>query len=265
MKAGIAIYISAMRWMQAQGARPRRPLTVLFTADEETGSQTSQSTIEELARKAGVVFCLEPALPNGELKTARKGIGEIKLRVQGVAAHAGSDHEKGRNAIEELAYHILSAQKLTDYSRGTTVNVGLIGGGTRTNVVPDDAWADVDFRVTTLDEVERLQSWVNGLESHIAGTRVQASLMLDRPPMPHDALMAQTYNRARLIAAGIGLALEEGSTGGGSDANFVAQFGVPVLDGLGGVGDGAHSEREYVLEDSLAERAALLTALLLEW
>jgi glutamate carboxypeptidase len=265
MKAGIAILISVMRWMQAQGTRPCRPLSVLFTADEETGSASSQRTIEELAGKAGLVLCLEPGLVNGALKTERKGIGEIKLRTKGVAAHAGSDHEKGRNAIEELAYHVLAAQKLTDYRRGTTVNVGLIGWGTRTNVVPEEAWADVDFRVTSLDEVDRLQRWVDGIASQITGTSVSARLSLDRPPMPHDALMVQTYARAKRLGEELGLQVGEGSTGGGSDANFVAPLGVPVLDGLGGVGEGAHSEREYVVKDSLAERAALLAALLLRW
>lgn len=265
MKAGIAIFLSVMRWMHETGTNPSMPVTVLFSADEETGSQTSKNTILEMAQQASVVFCLEPALANGALKTARKGTGEIKLRVKGQAAHAGSNHKDGRNAIEELAHHVLSAQKLTDYDRGTTVNTGLIGGGTRVNVVPDEAWADLDFRVADMNEVKRLQAWADGLRSHIQGTSVGATLMLDRPPMLRNALMEQTYNKACQIASGIGLQLSEGSTGGGSDANFVSQLGVPVLDGLGGVGDGAHSENEYVLKDSLAERAALLAALLTGW
>ena len=265
MKAGIAIFLSVMQWLHETGTTPSMPVNVLFSADEETGSQTSKITILEMAQKAASVFCLEPGLANGALKTARKGTGEIKLRVKGQAAHAGSNHRDGRNAIEELAHHVLSAQKLTDYDRGTTVNTGLIGGGTRVNVVPDEAWADLDFRVSDMDEVKRLQSWADQLTSIISGTTVQATLMLDRPPMPRNALMEQTYHKARGIAAGIGLNLTEGSTGGGSDANFVSQLGVPVLDGLGGVGDGAHSENEYVLKDSLAERAALLAALLTGW
>ena len=265
MKAGIAIFLSVMQWMHETGIQPSMPLTVLFSADEETGSQTSKDTIIEMASKSSLVLCLEPALANGALKTARKGTGEIKLRVSGLAAHAGSNHKDGRNAIEELAHHVLSAQKLTDYDRGTTVNTGLIGGGTRVNVVPDEAWADLDFRVAEMDEVKRLQAWADGLRSHIEGTSVSATLSLDRPPMPRNALMQQTFTKASQFAAGIGLQLTEGSTGGGSDANFVSQLNVPVLDGLGGVGDGAHSDREYVLRDSLAERAALLAALLTNW
>jgi glutamate carboxypeptidase len=265
MKAGIAIFISVMRWMHAHRLTPSRPLGVLFTADEELGSQTSKDNILELARSAGVVFCLEPALVNGAVKTERKGTGEIKLQVKGVAAHAGSNHADGRNAIEELSHHILSAQKLTDYDRGTTINTGLIGGGTRVNVVPEEAWADLDFRVTKMDEVVRIQRWAEGLQSRIPGTIVQAVVNLDRPPMPHNALMIQTFSKAKEIASGVGLTLTEGSTGGGSDANFVSQLGVPLLDGLGGVGDGAHSIREYVLQDSLSERAALMAALLLNW
>ncbi len=271
MKGGIAILLSVLRAFREEGAWPERPVAALFTTDEETGSLSSRALIESEARRAAGVFCLEPAMANGAIKTARKGTGDIEVRVQGVAAHAGVDHEKGRNAIEELAYHVIAAQKLTDYRRGTTVNVGVIGGGTRGNVVPDEAHALIDFRVTTMDEVERLEQWVNGLKPVLAGTQVSASLELNRPPMPRDATMARAYQKAQSIAQGIvndqgiGLQLAEGSTGGGSDANFVAPLGVPVLDGLGVVGDSAHSEREYLRIDSLAERAALLAALLLNW
>jgi len=265
MKSGIALLLGVLHWFKQTGTWPERPLTALFTSDEETGSLTSRSLIEAEARQAGVVFCLEPALASGALKTARKGTGEIELRVKGAAAHAGVDHEKGRNAIEELAHHVLSAQRLTDYPQGTTVNVGVIGGGTRTNVVPEDAYALIDFRVASIGEVERLKAWAESRVPILEGTRVSANLDLNRPPMPRDDTMQRTYEKASSIAGGIGLRLSEGSTGGGSDANFVAALGVPVLDGLGAVGDGAHSEREYVRIDSLSERAALLAALLREW
>jgi glutamate carboxypeptidase len=265
MKASITLLLGALHGLRRQGLWPRRPITALFTSDEETGSHTSRALIEAEAQKAGVVFCLEPALANGALKTARKGTGEIELRVKGVAAHAGANHAQGRNAIEELAHHILAVQKLTDYLRGTTVNVGVVSGGTRSNVVPSEAYARVDLRVSSLEEFDRLRNWVEQRQPVIAGTALQATIRLNRPPMPRDERLQSTFDKARAIGASLGLDLSEGSTGGGSDANFVAPLGVPVLDGLGAVGDGAHSEREYVLLQSLPQRAALLCALLLSW
>jgi glutamate carboxypeptidase len=175
------------------------------------------------------------------------------------------NHAAGRNAIEELAHHVLAAQSLTDYAKGTTVNVGLISGGTRPNVVPEFARAEIDFRIQDVSGIDRLQAWVDNLQSHIDGVQVNARLELNRPPMPRDALMARSYEKARAIAARIGLDLQETGTGGGSDANFVAALGIPVLDGLGPVGDHAHSEHEFLVEDSLLERAALLAALVENW
>jgi glutamate carboxypeptidase len=265
MKGGIAVLLSAVRQLQAHQLMPARPLTALITSDEEVGSNTSRSLIERLGRQAAVVFCLEPALPGGALKTARKGTGAIDLVACGRAAHAGADHEKGRNAIEELAHHILSVQRLTDYARGTTVNVGVVSGGTRSNVVPDEARAEVDLRITSDDEAERLKAWAAALRPVLEGTTITATLLFDRPPMPRNAMMAASFQKAQAIAAGLGLNLSEGSTGGGSDANFIAPLGVPVLDGLGVLGDGAHSEREYMVIDSLPERAALLSALIQAW
>ncbi len=265
MKSGIAMLLSVLRLLKLHNKWPKRPLTVLFTSDEETGSLASRALVEAEARHAGLVLCLEPALANGALKTSRKGTGDIELRVKGVAAHAGVDHASGRNAIEELAYHILEAQKLTDASRGTTVNVGVVSGGTRPNVVPDEARALIDLRILEAGEYKRLERWTNGLSPRIAGTSLSASITLNRPPMPRDDLMIRTFQKAQELGRQIGLELHEGSTGGGSDANFVSPLGVPVLDGLGAVGDGAHSEREYILTNSLAERSALLAALLIGW
>ena len=265
MKSSLAMLFSVLRAFSQKGIRPARPVTALFTTDEETGSLTSRELIEAEARQAAVVFTLEPGLANGALKTARKGTGDIELHVKGIASHAGVDHEKGRNAIEELAHHVLAAQQLTAYDRGTTVNVGVINGGTRPNVVPEEAHALIDFRVTRMDEADRLEQWVNHLAPIIAGASLSATFALNRPPMPRDATMVRTFEKAQMIGRELGLHLAEGSTGGGSDANFVAPLGIPVLDGLGAVGDGAHSDREYVLVDSLPERAALLAALLYNW
>jgi glutamate carboxypeptidase len=264
MKSSSAILLTILR-MFNQTLGPVLPVKALFTTDEETGSLASRELIEAEAKKAKVVFCLEPALANGAIKTARKGTGDIAITVHGVASHAGVDHEKGRNAIEEMALHVLAAQRLTDYSQGTTVNVGVINGGTRSNVVPDQAIVQIDFRVTVMREYNRLEQWVNNLTPNINGTRIETKIELNRPPMPRDDTMVRTYEKAKMIAANLGLTLTEGSTGGGSDANFVAPLGIPVLDGLGPVGDGAHSEREYVNIESIPERAALLAALMLNW
>ena len=265
MKAGIALLLEAIASLGEAGELPQRAVTALFTTDEETGSFHSRSLIEKLAAQASLVLCLEPALANGALKTARKGTGDIEIVTRGRAAHAGAEHEKGRNAIEELAHHILAVQRLTDYGRGTTVSVGVVSGGTRPNVVPDEARALVDFRVAASAETTRIRQWAAALQPVLDGTQVTVRVTQDRPPMPRDSRMAATFQKAQAIAVRLGLALDEGSTGGGSDANFVAPLGILVLDGLGGIGEGAHSEREYVRLDRLPERAALLAAILTEW
>lgn len=265
MKSSLAMTLVALRWLKQQRRWPDRPVTVLFTSDEEIGSEHSRALIEAQAREAALVLCLEPCLSDGSLKTARKGIGGMTITTRGRATHAGADHENGRNAIEELAHHILAAQSLTDYARGTTVNVGVIAGGTRSNVVPDEARAEVDYRVATPEEAARLEQWMADRQPVTREAGVSVSGGLNRPPMPRDATMAATFQRAQQIAAAIGLTLGEGSTGGGSDANFVAPLGVPVLDGLGALGNGAHSEREHVVVASLPERTALLAALLTAW
>jgi glutamate carboxypeptidase len=265
MKVSLAMALVALEQLRRHSRWPVRPITALFTSDEELGSEHSRALIEQLARESALVLCLEPALAGGALKTERKGIGDMTIVTKGRATHAGADHENGRNAIEELAHHILAAQQLTDYARGTTVNVGVITGGTRANVVPDEARAAVDFRVATAAEAERLRGWMESRRPVTRGGSVVVTGGLNRPPMPRDATMIATFSRAQHIAESIGMKLTEGSTGGGSDANFVAALGVPVLDGLGAQGNGAHSEREHVLVSSLPERAALLAALLTEW
>ena len=264
MKGGIVVALFAVRLLKERGLL-RRPLAALFTSDEETGSATSRPLVEALARPAAGVFCLEPATEDGALKTARKGTGEIEIVARGRAAHAGTDHSHGRNAIEELAHHVLAVQRLTDYERGTTTNVGLVSGGTRTNVVPGEARALVDVRIPGPEEAARLEAWAQGLQPVIEGCTVEARLTFKRPPMPRDSVMAAAFARAQAIGRRLGLELGEVSTGGGSDANYVAPLGVPVLDGLGVRGGGAHSERERMQIDSLPERAALLASLISEW
>ncbi len=265
MKAGIAMLLIALRTLRDKGAWPARPITALFTTDEEIGSETSRDLIERLARRSALVLCLEPAMPDGSLKTWRKGVGDFELIARGLAAHAGTDHQVGRNAIEELAHQILAIQKMTDYEKGTTLNVGVINGGTRPNVVPAEAHALIDLRIIEPGEAERVTQRLLSLTPVMEGTSIEITGGLNRPPMPRDARMIQAFQRAQTIASGLGLKLTEGGTGGGSDANFVAPLGIPVLDGLGAVGDGAHSEREHILISSLPERTALLAALLTEW
>ena len=265
MKAGIAMLLTAVKLLREKQAWPRRPITALFNSDEETGSETSRDLIERLARRSALVLCLEPGMPDGSLKTWRKGVGDFEVTTHGRASHAGSDPQVGRNAIEEMAHQILAIQSMTDYEKGTTLNVGVVNGGTRPNVVPAEAHAQVDLRVMDPGEAERVTRQLLSLQPVMEGTTVTVTGSLNRPPMPRDARMVQTFQKAQAIAARLGLSLTEGGTGGGSDANFVAPLGVPVLDGLGARGDGAHSEREHIILSSLAERTALLAALLTEW
>jgi glutamate carboxypeptidase len=265
MKAGTAILLTALKVLKAASLLPRHPVRMLFTSDEEVGSVTSRALIEAEARLSALTIVLEPALAGGQIKTFRKGVGDFTIVAHGRAAHAGGDHQQGVNAIEELAYHIPALQRLTDYESGTTVNVGTISGGSASNVVPERAEIEVDFRISQLAEIDRLAAVVQGLQPVLAGARLEISGGLNRPPMEHNAIMVKTFEQARQLAAGIGLALEEGSTGGGSDGNFTTALGTPTLDGMGAVGDGAHAAHEHVIISSLADRAALLAAILTRW
>jgi glutamate carboxypeptidase len=265
MKASIAMVLTVLATLKEKKLWPDRPITALFTSDEEIGSDSSRPLIERLAQGSALVLCLEPCLPDGSLKTWRKGVGNFEIVARGKAAHAGADHESGRNAIEELAHHILAMQRLTDYRKGTTLNVGVVGGGSRSNVVPREARAHVDMRVMTPEEAERVTHWMQSLKPVLDGTTLEVKGGLNRPPMPRDERMIATFKRAQAIAANLGIKIGEGGTGGGSDANFVAPLGVPVLDGLGALGNGAHSEREHIVVASLPERAALLAGIISAW
>jgi glutamate carboxypeptidase len=263
MKAGIVIALAAIE--QAQTSGLNRPVTLLCTSDEEIGSHTSREHIERLAKESTLVLVLEGGLMDGALKTWRKGVGEFWVRTRGRAAHSGGDHEKGRNAIEEMAHQVIAIQKLTDYSKQTTLNVGMIQGGTVSNVVPEEASIQVDVRVMQPGEWERLESEMSKLKLVLDGTSIEIAGGLNRPPMPFDETMKATFEKAKSIAAQIGMDLKAGGTGGASDGNFVAPLGIPVLDGLGAIGEGYHSEREYIFADSLVERAKLVAALLKNW
>ncbi len=264
MKGGIVISLTALAALQAAG-QLTRPVTLLVTSDEEIGSDSSHELIVELAKEAALVLVMESGLLDGSLKTWRKGVGDFFVKVKGRAAHAGGAHEEGRNAIEEMAHQVLAIQKMTDYAKGTTLNVGVIHGGTVANVVPDFAEAVVDFRVLVPEEAGRVSAAMQALAPVTPGTTLEVSGGLNRPPMPNDDLMKTTFEKARQIAAEIGLEIKAGGSGGGSDGNFVAPLGVPLLDGMGTYGEGLHSEREYIFTRSLPERAALTAALIQKW
>ncbi|HEX2994851.1 MAG TPA: M20 family metallopeptidase [Anaerolineales bacterium] len=263
MKAGIVIALAAIEEAQKSGLT--RPVTLLCTSDEETGSHASRTHIERLAKESSLVLVLEGGLSDGALKTWRKGVGEFWVKTRGRAAHSGGEHEMGRNAIEEMSHQVIAIQKLTDYAKQTTLNVGVIQGGTVSNVVPEEANIQVDVRVMQPGEWERLEGEMRKLKPVLDGTSIEVTGGLNRPPMPFDETMKATFEKARSIAARIGMNLKAGGSGGASDANYVAPLGIPVLDGLGAVGEGYHSEREYIFAGSLAERVKLVAALLQGW
>jgi glutamate carboxypeptidase len=258
MKAGIVLM-----WL-ALGALKHKPVTVLLTSDEEIGSPSSREDIENEALQCKVVLVLEPSLPGGALKTARKGNGRFTIKAIGRAAHAGIEPEKGVNAIEELSHHILRVQGMTDLNRGTTVTVGVVQGGTRSNVVPAEAAAEVDVRVTSMEEAERVATSIKNLTPKIPEARLEIRGSMNRPPMERTADTARLFHLARKLSAEIGIDLKEGATGGASDGNFTSAVGIPTLDGLGAVGGGAHAVEEWVEIDSLPARAALVAGLIRE-
>ncbi len=263
MKAGTMLAYYALRSLKEQGLSPGRRVVVLLTSDEEIGSPTSRALIEEEARRSAYVLCLEPPVPpQGSLKTARKGVGRFTLTVEGKASHAGGDHAAGISAIQELAHQVLALHALTDYEAGTTVNVGVVSGGTRSNVVAAEARAEIDLRVASTAEGERMVREILNRQPVTEGARVTVTGGLNRPPMERTPAIVELFERARALAAGFGHELTEAATGGGSDGQFAAALGIPTLDGLGANGNGAHALTEHVLLDSLAPRAALVAALL---
>jgi glutamate carboxypeptidase len=264
MKGGIAVTLGALEAMRAAAIELSSPVRCLLTSDEETGSHTSRQLIEELASRHRWVLCLEPALPNGSLKTSRKGTGLFFLEAIGRAAHAGNNPEAGINAILEMAHQIPKVHALAAPERGTTVGVGVIEGGTRTNVVPERCRVRIDVRVVLPEEQRRFEEGFAALRPVLPGAQLTTRGGWNRPPMQRSPGVAAAFERARRIGAQLGIDLGEGGAGGGSDANFVAALGAAVLDGLGPRGDGAHSSAEFVVIDSLAERSALLAALLTE-
>jgi glutamate carboxypeptidase len=261
MKAGIGTAMLAVRACDALGL-PRPRVVMLFTSDEEIGSTTSRAIIEDEARRSAAVLVLEPSLPGGKAKTSRKGVGEFVLTIHGVAAHAGIAPAQGANAVHELAHQIVALQRLQDAARGLSVNVTVVSGGQRSNVIPDHARAVIDVRVPTLHDADRVSQSIRELKPVLAGTSLDVAGAVSRPPLERGPHVVHLYEQARDWARELGKDLGEGGTGGGSDGNFTAALGVPTLDGLGPEGDGAHALHEHVLLADLPWRAALLAALL---
>jgi glutamate carboxypeptidase len=265
MKASLVVFLTVMQHLKKHGPPPPRPIRALFTSDEELGSPTSRGLIENLARDCAYVLVLEPALADGGLKTSRKGVGRFHLAVEGKAAHAGVAPHHGRNAIVELAHQILKLQALEDLPAGTTINVGVVHGGTVTNVVPAHASAEIDVRVASSAEEARIRSALHLLRPVLPENRLTLSGSFNRPPMERTNANASLFEKACQLArsGGLGFELTEGSTGGGSDGNFTSALGIPTLDGLGPRGAGAHADDEHIVIESLPERAALLHLLLM--
>jgi glutamate carboxypeptidase len=261
MKAGIAIAMLAMRALAATRRRAPR-VVMLWTADEEVGSGTSRALVEEEARRSEAVLVLEPALPGGAAKTSRKGVGDFTLTVHGVSAHAGLDPGKGASAIHELARQVLALEALQDLSRGISVNVGTIAGGTRANVIADRASAEVDVRVPTVADAARLDAVIRALTPFHPLTRLDVAGGINRPPLERTPAVIRLYERARRAAQRVGGDLLEGAAGGASDGNFTGALGVPTVDGLGPPGDGAHAHHEHVVVGDLGWRAAFIAELL---
>jgi glutamate carboxypeptidase len=262
MKAGVVMALSALRLLLEAG-QLTRPVVFLLNSDEETGSEHSRALTESLATKSEAVFVLEPAqAPNAAYKTARKGVGHYRLQVHGVPAHSGVDFSQGHSAILELGRQIERASAFTDPAKGITVNAGVVGGGTRSNVVPAEAWAEFDVRIARLRDVEKLDRRFRSLRPVDRHCRLEVTGGLNRPPMERTPNTVNLFRRAATMANGLGFQLQEASTGGGSDGNFTSALGIPTLDGMGAVGEGAHADSESILLDALVPRTALLAAMI---
>ena len=262
MKSGVEVMVAALEAIHALELQPWREMRLLLSCDEESGSATSRDLIASEAADCAAVFVLEPSLPGGKVKTARKGIANYELIARGVSAHAGLDPEKGVSAISELAHQILALNALNDRKEGISVNVGVIRGGTLSNVVASEARADVDVRFRTMAQGKEIARRIESLQPVQARAQIELRGGIDRPPLERTTAVTALYHRARSIASHLGFELGEGPSGGASDGNFTAAQGIPTLDGLGVEGDGAHAAHEHIVIADLPRRAALITALL---
>lgn len=263
MKASHVITLYAIGALQALDMMPRREIRVLFTSDEEIGSFTSEQLIVETARGTQLTMMMEPALADGRLKSSRRGVGNFTVVAQGRASHAGGGHERGINAIQEMAHHVLKIQSLTDYERGIATTVNEIKGGIAHNVVPDQCEIHVDTRANKQADADWLAEQIRGLTPVLAGASLQVRGSFERPPMECDDERLRIFERMKAIVAPI-MTLTHGPSGAGSDAAFTAPI-APTMDGLGAVGDGLHAVDEHVVLASLVERSAMNALILKAW
>ena len=261
MKSGIALMLYTIEALRNWHRALPRPVTVFLVSDEEIGSESSRTITESLARESAAVLVLEPGAGLA-VKTARKGVGEYTLKVKGVAAHAGLDPGKGHSAIVELARQIMAVSKFNDLRRGLSVNVGLIQGGTRTNVIAAEASARVDVRIKNVKQAAVIDRRLHSLKPFDRRCQLEISGGINRLPMERNQGVIALYKKARELAAQIGWNLQEAAVGGGSDGNFTAGIGIPTLDGMGGVGEGAHAVHEHILVSELPRRALLLAGMI---
>ncbi len=262
MKANCALALEVLRACSALALNPPRPVILLLTCDEETGSFTGRALVETEARRAASVLVLEPPAPGGRVKTNRKGTAGYTITALGRAAHAGLEPEKGASAILEIARQIERLHAMNDPARGTTLNVGVVCGGTRSNVVAAEARAEVDVRFSTVAEANRLENVLLNLCPVDERVRISVEGEINRPPLERTKAVAVLYHHARSIAAALDFELGETSVGGASDGNFAAAVGASVLDGLGIDGDGAHAAHEHIVAGDIARRGALLAGLI---
>jgi glutamate carboxypeptidase len=263
MKGGIVQALFALDAILHSRAALGKKIVFLWTSDEEIGSESSRKLLETEAQRSDAVFVLEPALgPKGLLKTARKGVGEAELIVRGRASHAGLAPEKGVNAIHELALQVSRAMDWNDLRRGISVNAGIVKGGTRSNVIPDSARAILDLRALRISDMAKIEKRLRAMRAILPGARVEVRGGFSRAPLERKS-SAELFQRASELAKRMGFTVGECTAGGGSDGNLTAALGIPTLDGLGAVGDGAHSPDEYIVAREMPKRAALLAALLL--
>jgi glutamate carboxypeptidase len=258
MKGGLAYFVFAMRGLRELGLPVRRRVLLQINSDEEVGSDSSRSLTEDNARASNAVLVLEPAAGlDGKLKTARKGVGGYTVQVTGKAAHAGLDFTSGASAIVELAHQITAITEFTDLARGTTVNPGVISGGSRTNVIAPAARVEVDMRVMRAEDAAELDRKFHSLKPVDSRCSIAVTGGLNRPPLERTEAVAKLFAHAQSLARELGIELGETMVGGGSDGNFTGPL-APTLDGLGAVGDGAHAAHEHILIDRIADRVALL-------
>lgn len=259
MKGGVFQGIYALKMMNELGLKPKYKVIFMINTDEEIGTPSSRTVIEKYAKQCKYVFCAEPAnLPNGAVKTFRKGVGKFQLEIEGIASHAGADPYEGVSAIHEFAHQVVYLESLADKELGTTVNVGVVHGGTRPNVLAAKLNAEIDIRVSKMSEAERIVPLIKGLKNIDPRAKVKITGDLNRYPMERTEKVASLYEKVKTLAADGGIELPETGSGGGSDANITAAIGVPSICGMGVVGSGAHAEDEHCLLSYIPERIALI-------